>query len=123
MKTETLIERTKGEWRPIQTIDGIEIDTTEFNYSGNGICLMDKFNEEAEANAAFICKAVNNYDRLVLENETLKDCLDTYNKLKAVNDSLLSALKGVSDYFPHAFGGKAIPAMQNAREAIKAAEQ
>lgn len=59
-----ITKRTKGEWEVTKAERYIEINTTEFNYSGSGICQMDSMNDDSEANASYICLAVNNFESL-----------------------------------------------------------
>ena len=79
MKTETLIERTKGIFfidkgdSPEETLLRIELSYNDETKETFDVCSFacDE-TENAEANAAFICKAVNNYEDAIA---ALKDMI------------------------------------------------
>lgn len=79
-ETEIAEQRTQGEW----------MYSKHGNTQSFGICTQEKYNdlaiitstykvsyEEAEANAAYICQAVNNYQNLIEENKKLRAYQET----------------------------------------------
>jgi hypothetical protein len=76
-------QRTQGGW----VANGQEIKDS----TGHGICrtyAYPPFHEnvlEAQANAAYICEAVNNYSSLKEENERLKEALKQIADCRGLN--------------------------------------
>lgn len=94
MENKNEVKRTPGEWyidnkQPYvisihskwNNENPVEKSATFGDYRGSYICSMEwntgvPTKEQAEANAAFICEAVNNYDKLKEDNAILLDALE-----------------------------------------------
>lgn len=112
----------------------------ETNPGTDNLSVRNMANQVAKEDAEKIVLALNNYDSLLAEIESWKKenfdnvetASETIKELKAINDSLLSALKVAKNKFKELMDnpswaispfGSVWNAFQLADEAIKAAEQ
>jgi len=74
MKTQTKPTHTQGEWKVYKQLPDIEIE------SGQRLLKLYGTTATAQANANFICKAVNNHDKLTTTLEKIKtECMNALN--------------------------------------------
>lgn len=94
MKTDNKIDlskRTKGEWKVASNYKGDEYATNILGGDYNKVLAETRFNhyfnaEEAEANAAYIVLAVNNFDKLIEALEKCKEQLETWRHFDKWNE-------------------------------------
>lgn len=131
MEKNKEIKRTPGKWIVNHFINELSIYSSD-KKMGIVKMIYNQFpysEKEVEANAEFICEAVNNYDKLKKDNAALQKALSTltgmHSNLKEDNAALLEALKNCYNYFhanygDHGLAGQII--MVEANEAIKKAK-
>lgn len=128
-------KRTKGKWFHLPVTDkGKQIPILTDAANETIVCFIGIKGQPNEANAAFICKAVNEYDNLKEHIDSLKNKIEVYfaicehqeienNLLKNQNKCLLEALQGITDKVEKlALWDKTDAAYYKAKEAIKANE-
>jgi hypothetical protein len=102
------VKRTQGEWLTSgkRTRSDKKVIWSMQTHGRVLICTLDNTMYQSEANAEFICEAVNNYDKLKEDNEILLEALKTIS----------SVLNGWNKE------GKYINLIEHAIKAIKKAE-